>query len=64
MIEGTMKCYKCGKRSYDDNTCAAMEGWGSGSPTYLARYLEVITEMRADAHEAFLRCRREIGLPE
>jgi hypothetical protein len=21
MIEGTMKCYKCGKRSYDDNAC-------------------------------------------
>ena len=21
MIEGTMKCYKCGKQSYDDNTC-------------------------------------------
>jgi predicted nucleic-acid-binding Zn-ribbon protein len=22
MIEGTMKCYKCGKRSYDDNACS------------------------------------------
>ena len=21
MIEWTMKCYKCGKRSYDDNAC-------------------------------------------
>jgi hypothetical protein len=46
------------------NACAAMEDWGSASPTYLARYLEVVKEMHVQAHEAFLRYRREIGLPE
>jgi hypothetical protein len=46
------------------NACAAMEDWSSGSPEYLARYLGVLTEMRTEAHEAFLRYRREIGLPE
>jgi hypothetical protein len=46
------------------NACAAMEDWGSDSPTYLARYLEALKEMHAEASEAFLRYRREIGLPE
>ena len=47
------------------NACAAMEDWrSSSSPEYLARYLGVLTEMRTEAHEAFLRYRREIGLPE
>jgi hypothetical protein len=46
------------------NACAAMEDWGSDSPTYLARYLEVVKEMHVQANEAFLRYRREIGLPE
>jgi hypothetical protein len=45
------------------NACAAMEDWDS-EPEFLARYLSVITEMRIEAHEAFLRYRREIGLPE
>jgi hypothetical protein len=46
------------------NACAAMEDWGSDSPTYLARYLEVLREMHVQANEAFERYRREIGLPE
>jgi hypothetical protein len=45
------------------NACAAMEDWDS-EPEFLARYLSVITEMRVEAHEAFLRYRREIGLRE
>jgi hypothetical protein len=45
------------------NACAAMEDWDSESE-FLARYLSVIAEMRVEAHEAFLRYRREIGLPE
>jgi len=45
------------------NACTAMEDWDS-EPEFLARYLSVITEMRVEAHEAFLRYRREIGLPE
>jgi hypothetical protein len=36
MIEGTMKCYKCGKRSYDDNACLDEETgllcWRSPGP--------------------------------
>jgi GrpB-like predicted nucleotidyltransferase (UPF0157 family) len=46
------------------NACAAMEDWCAGTPEYLARYLEVLKEMHAQANEAFLRYRREIGLPE
>jgi hypothetical protein len=46
------------------NACAAMEDWSSGSPEYLARYIGVLTEMRTEVHEAFLRYRRELGLPE
>jgi hypothetical protein len=43
-----------------------MEDWCpvSEAPEYLARYLGVIKEMRVEAHEAFLRYRREVGLPE
>jgi hypothetical protein len=46
------------------NACAAMEDWSSDSPTYLERYLEVLKEMHREASEAFLRYRREVGLPE
>jgi hypothetical protein len=46
------------------NACAAMEDWSGDTPEYLARYLGVLIEMRTEAHEAFLRYRREIGLPE
>jgi hypothetical protein len=46
------------------NACAAMEDWSDTSPEYLARYLPVLTEMRTQAHEAYLRYRREVGLPE
>ncbi len=46
------------------NACAAMEDWSAGTPEYLERYIGVLTEMRVEAHEAFLRYRREIGLPE
>jgi hypothetical protein len=45
------------------NACTAMEDWDS-EPEFLARYLSVIAEMRVEAHGAFLRYRREIGLPE
>jgi GrpB-like predicted nucleotidyltransferase (UPF0157 family) len=41
-----------------------MEDWSSDSPTYLERYLEVLKEMHREASEAFLRYRREVGLPE
>ena len=34
MIEGTMKCYKCGKRSYDDNACLDEE---TGLPCWRSR---------------------------
>jgi hypothetical protein len=46
------------------NACDAMEHCSSDSPEYLARYIGVLTEMRTEAHEAFLRYRREVGLPE
>jgi hypothetical protein len=46
------------------NACAAMEDWGSEPETRARCYLEVIAAMRVEAHEAFLRYRREIGLPE
>jgi hypothetical protein len=46
------------------NACAAMEDWTSSSPEFLARYLPILNEMRTEAHDAYLRYRREIGLPE
>jgi len=46
------------------NACAAMEDWSSSSPEYVARYLSVLREIRIEAHEAFLRYRREVSLPE
>jgi hypothetical protein len=46
------------------NACAALEDWAGDSLKYVARYLEVLREMHVQANEAFLRYRREIGLPE
>jgi hypothetical protein len=46
------------------NACAAMEDWRSSSPEFLRRYLPVLKGMHQEAHEAFLRYRREVGLPE
>jgi hypothetical protein len=43
--------------------CTAIEDWDAG-PEAIADVLEILTEMRTEAHEAFLRYRREIGLPE
>ena len=45
------------------NACAAVEDW-SANPEDIADVLEILTKMRVEAHEAFLRYRREIGLPE
>ena|SRR5829696_9898028 len=45
------------------NACAAVEDW-SANPEDIADVLEILTEMKTEAHEAFLRYRREIGLPE
>jgi hypothetical protein len=43
--------------------CTALEDWGV-NPKDIADVLEILTEMKTEAHEAFLRYRREIGLPE
>jgi hypothetical protein len=43
--------------------CTALEDWGV-DPKDIADVLEILTEMKTEAHEAFLRYRREIGLPE
>ena len=45
------------------NACAAVEDW-SANPEDIADVLEILTKMRVEAHEAFLRYRREVSLPE
>jgi hypothetical protein len=45
------------------NACVAVEDW-SANPQVIAPTREVLTQMSAEAHEAFLRYRREVGLPE
>jgi len=45
------------------SACAAVEDWNA-DPQAIKDLLEVLTLMRVEAHEAFLRYRREIGLPE
>jgi hypothetical protein len=45
------------------SACAAIEDWDA-SPEAIADALEALGEMRTEAHAAFMRWRRDIGLPE
>jgi hypothetical protein len=45
------------------NARVAVEDW-SANPQVIAPTREVLTQMSEEAHEAFLRYRREVGLPE
>jgi hypothetical protein len=46
------------------SACAAVEDWAGTDDSYRARTLAALGPMRVEAHEAFLRYRREVGLPE
>ena len=46
------------------SACVAVEDWSGTAESYRRGVLEVLTPMRTEAHEAFLRYRREVGLPE
>jgi hypothetical protein len=45
------------------NALVAVEDW-SANPKVIAPTREVLAQMSEEAHEAFLRYRREVGLPE
>ena len=45
------------------SACVAVEDW-EARPEAVAKTLEVLREMRSEAHRDFMAYRREVGLPE
>lgn len=63
--EGEDKRLKALTRRSDalNTACVAVEDW-SADPKVMADVLEILREMRSEAHRDFMVYRREVGLPE